>query len=140
MAGARATLMLGAWPEPFGLVAVESMATGTPVVARRAGACTETVTHGETGFIVDDVDEAVLAVARISGLNRSDLAAEARRRFSVERMVDEYEAAYERVLVGAPGSRTTKRRGLHSIKTEPDERTTADEASQAMTRSAGESG
>ncbi len=65
MAGAMATLMLGGWPEPFGLVAIESMATGTPVIARRAGAYTETVEHGRTGFLVDDVDEAVLALGRI---------------------------------------------------------------------------
>jgi glycosyltransferase involved in cell wall biosynthesis len=106
MAGALATLMLGAWPEPFGLVAVESMATGTPVIARRAGACTETVTHGESGFTVDDVTEAVLAVARVSGLDRAALAAQARQRFSVERMVDDYEAAYDRVLQGGVASPT----------------------------------
>ena len=61
-AGALATVMLGRWPEPFGLVAIESMATGTPVIARRAGALVETVIHGETGFVVDDVGEAALAV------------------------------------------------------------------------------
>ena len=58
--------MLGGWPEPFGLVAIESMATGTPVIARRAGALTETIEHGVTGFLVDDVDEAVLAVERVA--------------------------------------------------------------------------
>ncbi len=62
VAGARATLMLGAWPEPFGLVAIESMATGTPVIGRRAGALTETIEHGVDGFLVDDLEEAVLAV------------------------------------------------------------------------------
>src|SRR5512138_2051057 len=55
LAGARATLMLGAWPEPFGLVAIESLATGTPVIARRAGALTEIVEHGVDGFLVDDL-------------------------------------------------------------------------------------
>ena len=49
-AGALATVMLGGWPEPFGLVAIESMATGTPVIARRAGALIETVIHGENGL------------------------------------------------------------------------------------------
>ena len=67
MAGALATLMLGAWPEPFGLVAIESMATGTPVIGRRAGALVETVRHGTTGYLVDDVSEAVLAVSRVGG-------------------------------------------------------------------------
>ena len=94
MAGAMATLMLGGWPEPFGLVAIESMATGTPVIARRAGAYTETVEHGRTGFLVDDVDEAVLALGRIPGLDRSEVAARARTRFSADRMVDAYLDAY----------------------------------------------
>jgi glycosyltransferase involved in cell wall biosynthesis len=69
-AGALATVMLGAWPEPFGLVAIESMATGTPVIARRAGALTETIDHGVTGFLVDDLDEAVMAVGKAAALDR----------------------------------------------------------------------
>ncbi len=98
MAGAMATLMLGGWPEPFGLVAIESMATGTPVIARRAGAYTETVEHGRTGFLVDDVDEAVLALGWIPGLDRSEVANRARTRFSADRMVDAYLDAYAAVL------------------------------------------
>jgi glycosyltransferase involved in cell wall biosynthesis len=98
MAGAYATLMLGAWPEPFGLVAIESMATGTPVVARRAGANTETVQHGSTGFLVDDIDEALLAVERVERLDRRHVAAYARGRFSTERMVWHYEQAYVTVM------------------------------------------
>jgi glycosyltransferase involved in cell wall biosynthesis len=98
MAGAFATLMLGGWPEPFGLVAIESMATGTPVIARRAGGCTETIEHGVTGFLVDDVDEAVHAVSRIDGLHRPHIAAYARGRFSADRMVARYEQAFELLL------------------------------------------
>ena len=64
--GRLATVMLGAWPEPFGLVAIESMATGTPVIARRAGGLTETIEHGVTGFLVDDMIEAELAVTRVA--------------------------------------------------------------------------
>jgi glycosyltransferase involved in cell wall biosynthesis len=94
MAGALATVMMGAWPEPFGLVAIESMATGTPVIARRAGALTETVTHGENGFLVDDLQEAQLAVRRASRLDRTAIRTNAVERFSVETMVDEYEAVY----------------------------------------------
>ena len=97
-AGALATVMMGGWPEPFGLVAIESMATGTPVIARRAGALVETVTHGESGFIVDDVSEAALAVGRIAELDRSAIREQALRRFSPERMADEYETAYRRVI------------------------------------------
>ena len=99
LAGALATVMMGAWPEPFGLVAIESMATGTPVIARRAGALTETVTHGVTGFLVDDLQEAQLAVRRAGRLDRTAIRKKAVERFSVETMVDEYEAVY-RALAG----------------------------------------
>jgi glycosyltransferase involved in cell wall biosynthesis len=98
-AGARATLMLGAWPEPFGLVAIESMATGTPVIARRAGALTETVEHGVTGFLVDDLREARLALDLVPELDRAEIRRQTLARFSPERMVDEYERVY-RSLVG----------------------------------------
>jgi glycosyltransferase involved in cell wall biosynthesis len=101
MAGALATLMLGAWPEPFGLVAIESMATGTPVIARRAGANTETVRHGMSGFLVDDIDEAVLAVNRAGNLDRAAIASYARDTFSAERMITQYEDAYATVLAQA---------------------------------------
>ena len=102
MAGALATLMLGGWPEPFGLVAIESMATGTPVIARRAGGCTETIEHGSPGFLVDDTDEAVHAVSRLGTLHRPHIAAYARGRFSAERMVARYEQVYE-LLVAQRG-------------------------------------
>jgi glycosyltransferase involved in cell wall biosynthesis len=101
MAGALATLMLGGWPEPFGLVAIESMATGTPVIARRAGGCVETIDHGVSGFLVDDIEEAILAVGRVEGLRRDRIAAYARGRFSAERMTSLYEAAYSRILAQA---------------------------------------
>jgi glycosyltransferase involved in cell wall biosynthesis len=97
--GALATLMLGAWPEPFGLVAIESMATGTPVIARRAGALTETIEHGIDGFLVDDLDEAALAVHRVRELDRRAIRKRALERFSASRMADEYEEVY-RSLIG----------------------------------------
>jgi glycosyltransferase involved in cell wall biosynthesis len=104
-AGALATVMLGGWPEPFGLVAIESMATGTPVIARRAGALIETVIHGETGFIVDDVDEAILAVQRVGELDRRAIRESALARFSPARMADEYVAAYRQVLADSRSGR-----------------------------------
>ncbi len=97
-AGALATVMLGGWPEPFGLVAIESMATGTPVIARRAGALTETVEHGVTGFLVDDVSEAAMAVDKVRELDRRAIRERTLARFSPERMVDEYEAVYRRLV------------------------------------------
>jgi glycosyltransferase involved in cell wall biosynthesis len=101
LAGAAATVMLGAWPEPFGLVAIESMATGTPVIARRAGALTEIVDHGRTGFLVDDLQEAQLAVREAEELDRAEVRRLAVERFSVDRMVDEYEAVYRRLAAGS---------------------------------------
>lgn len=97
-AGARATIMLGAWPEPFGLVAIESLATGTPVIARRAGALTETIEHGVDGFLVDDLTEAELAVSMIDDLDRTRIRERALERFSPERMTSEYEQVYARLL------------------------------------------
>jgi glycosyltransferase involved in cell wall biosynthesis len=97
-AGAMATLMLGAWPEPFGLVAIESMATGTPVVGRRAGALTETIEHGVSGFLVDDVTEARMAVDLVPSLDRAKVREYALSRFLPSRMVEEYEEVYGQVL------------------------------------------
>ena len=96
--GALATLMLGAWPEPFGLVAIESMATGTPVIARRAGALPEIVEHGRSGFLVDDLQEAVLAAERAKALARRQVRQRALARFSVESMVNAYERVYANLL------------------------------------------
>jgi glycosyltransferase involved in cell wall biosynthesis len=100
LAGARATLMLGAWPEPFGLVAIESLATGTPVVARRAGALAEIVEHGVDGFLVDDLSEARLAISLVAELDRARIRERAIERFSVERMVAAYERVYLDLLAG----------------------------------------
>jgi glycosyltransferase involved in cell wall biosynthesis len=100
-AGARATIMLGAWPEPFGLVAIESLATGTPVIARRAGALTETIEHGIDGFLVDDLTEAQLAVSMIPDLDRTRIRERALERFSPERMTAEYETVYADLVVKA---------------------------------------
>lgn len=100
LAGAAATVMLGAWPEPFGLVAIESMATGTPVIGRRAGALTEIVEHGRNGFLIDDMHEARLAIREAAGLDRHEVRRVALERFSVERMVDDYEAVYRELAGG----------------------------------------
>jgi glycosyltransferase involved in cell wall biosynthesis len=100
MIRSAAPLMLGAWPEPFGLVAIESLALGTPVIARRAGALPEIVEHGVDGFLVDDVEEASFAVGRLDRLDRQRIRERARARFSVARMTDEYERVYREMTPG----------------------------------------
>lgn len=109
---ALATLMLGAWPEPFGLVAIESLAAGTPVIARRAGALPEIIEHGIDGFLVDDVDEAILAVRLVGELDRRRIRARALERFSAARMTDAYEAIYRRLIAEWAAGRRGQRVGV----------------------------
>jgi glycosyltransferase involved in cell wall biosynthesis len=91
--------------EPFGLSVVEAMACGTPVVAFRRGAMPEVIRHEVTGFLVDTVDEAVAAVARLDELERRACRRWVAERFSQRRMVHDYLEVYERVLAGEPEAR-----------------------------------
>lgn len=100
LAGSYATLMPGAWPEPFGLVAIESLACGTPVIARRVGALPEVVRHDIDGFLADDPQQMAFLVDRVPELDRAAIRAHALKQFSARRMVDDYEAVYARVLAG----------------------------------------
>lgn len=86
------------WEEPFGLSVVESLSSGTPVVAWRRGSMAEIVEHDRTGFLVNDVDNAVEAVSRLSSLSRADCARSARERFSDAVMASGYVAAYRKAL------------------------------------------
>lgn len=96
-----ASLMPGAWPEPFGLVAIEALATGTPVIARRIGALPEIIREGVDGFFGDDVTAMAYVVERVADLDRAAIRASVLDRFSAERMTDGYEAVYRRVLQDA---------------------------------------
>ncbi|MGL6278016.1 MAG: glycosyltransferase family 4 protein [Gaiella sp.] len=82
------------WEEPFGLVMIEAMACGTPVVATRRGSVPEVVSHGRTGVIVESVAQMAGAIEEAVALDEATIRAEVRRRFSVERMIDGYLTAY----------------------------------------------
>ena len=85
------------WPEPFGLVLIESMACGTPVIAYRRGSVPEIVESGRTGYIADGVDDAVLAVKEIPSLKRADCRQTFDTRFASSRMAADYVALYTRL-------------------------------------------
>lgn len=108
---ATATVMPLRWHEPFGLVVVESLAVGTPVVAWRMGAMPEIIDDGETGFLVNDVDGAVAAIARVGSVSRDACRAAAENRFSVQRMAAAYTQAYSTLvaMTSPPGSAPPER-------------------------------
>jgi glycosyltransferase involved in cell wall biosynthesis len=94
LGNARALLFPIDWPEPFGLVMIEAMSCGTPVIAFRGGSVAEVIDDGITGFIVDDVTEAVAAVKQIHKLDRVEVRAIFQERFTAERMAEDYLAIY----------------------------------------------
>jgi glycosyltransferase involved in cell wall biosynthesis len=97
-AHAKAFVFPITWPEPFGLVMIEAMATGTPVVALRQGSVPEVVDEGKTGFVCDTFEEFVAAVGRVGEIDPAVCRRTVEERFTVDRMVADYEAIYRRVL------------------------------------------
>ncbi len=98
LGGAHALLHPIAFDEPFGYSVVESMACGTPVIAFRRGSMGELIEDGTTGYLVDDVEGAVAAVARAASLDRAAIRVRAVARFGIARMVDEYLRVYAEVV------------------------------------------
>lgn len=95
---AKALLSPIQWEEPFGLTMIEAMACGTPVVAYRRGAVPEIVLHGKTGYIVRDRDEMTTAVGQLDKIDRRACRARVEELFSVDKMVDSYEAAFKSII------------------------------------------
>ncbi|MBD1855078.1 MULTISPECIES: glycosyltransferase family 4 protein [Leptolyngbya] len=98
MGEAVATLFPITWREPFGLVMVESMAAGTPVIAMRLGSAPEVIRDGKTGFLCETVDECVAALDRVAEIDRAVCRQHVIENFSVQRMTDGYEAVYRQLL------------------------------------------
>ncbi len=94
LGGAKALLFPIDWPEPFGLVMIEALACGTPVVAFRGGSVDEVIESGTTGFIVDDLEQAIAAALRIDTIDRRVCRQSFERRFAVERMATDYLQLY----------------------------------------------
>jgi len=95
---ARALLLPIDWPEPFGLVMIEAMACGTPVIAFNQGSVPEVQEDGVTGFIVSSVEEAVAAAARVDTLDRALIRQRFEERFTADRMARDYVGVYEKLL------------------------------------------
>jgi glycosyltransferase involved in cell wall biosynthesis len=88
------------WEEPFGLVVVEAMAAGTPVIAYRRGSMPELIKNGETGYLADSEDEMVAVTRQIEKLDRARCRAWVAERFSIDQMITSYERLYEAVVAG----------------------------------------
>jgi glycosyltransferase involved in cell wall biosynthesis len=108
---ARCLIMPIRWHEPFGMVMIEAMASGTPVVAMRRGSVPEVVRHGRTGWICDEESELAAALGRVGELDPDDCVAHARSAFGADLMAQRYEGVYRRAIAQARrGARRGARR------------------------------
>jgi len=98
LGNALALLFMIDWPEPFGLAMIESLACGTPVIARKRGSVPEVIEHGTTGFIVETIDEAQKAILELPQLNRKRCREVFEERFTALCMAQNYEATYEKLI------------------------------------------
>jgi hypothetical protein len=106
------------WPEPFGLVMIEAIACGTPVIGFRCGSVPEVVEEGVSGFVVETVDQAAAAVARVASLDRANVRAAFEHRFTIERAVHEYVEIYQQLIASfAPLKRFRKASGERKRET-----------------------
>lgn len=105
LGGAKALLFPIDWPEPFGLVMIESLACGTPVIAFRHGSVPEVVEHGKSGFVVDSLPEAIEAARNVGTISRGDCRAAFERRFTARHMAQNYALLYRKLIERRPYSR-----------------------------------
>jgi glycosyltransferase involved in cell wall biosynthesis len=108
LSNATALLFPIDWPEPFGLVMIEAMACGCPVIARRRGSVPEVIEDGRTGFIVETVEEAIAAVARLPGLPRGGIRARFEERWTAARMAEDYVSLYRQLAAAVSPSSAAK--------------------------------
>jgi glycosyltransferase involved in cell wall biosynthesis len=101
LADAQALLVPISWEEPFGLTIPEALASGTPVIATRHGAMPELIEDGKTGFLCDTIDDMETAVAHVASLASADCRNAAEERFSIQRVRQDYDTLYQKVLNGA---------------------------------------
>jgi len=113
LGNARALLFPIDWPEPFGLVMIEAMACGTPVIAWPCGSVPEVINEGVSGFIVDNVDEAVDAVSRVEWLSRQECRREFEQRFDAARMARDYVEVYRKLVHGNQGRHESTNGAAH---------------------------
>jgi glycosyltransferase involved in cell wall biosynthesis len=104
LSGAIALLMPIVWPEPFGLVMIEAIACGTPVIAFNRGAVPEVIENGRTGFVVEDEAGAIDAVSRLGRLVRSSIRLNFMTRFTARRMAEDYLAVYRQLIADGLGT------------------------------------
>ncbi|MDX2245036.1 MAG: glycosyltransferase family 4 protein [Leptolyngbyaceae cyanobacterium bins.302] len=98
LGNALTTLFPITWREPFGLVMIESMVSGTPVIAMELGSTSEVIAHEKTGFLCNSVEECVAALGRIETIDRAVCRQHVEDNFSVKRMADGYEAVYQQIM------------------------------------------
>lgn len=114
-AHALALLMPIRWPEPFGIVMIEAMASGTPVIAFPVGSAPEVVQHGASGFLVDDEAEMGGAVHRVGDLDPATIRATVAERYDIDVVTRAYEKAYRRVIAGAARGVPTAATALNGV-------------------------
>jgi len=103
LGGARALLFPIDWPEPFGMVVIEALSCGTPVLAWPGGSVPEILEPGVNGWIVDSIDDAVAALAHVAAIDRAACRASFDRRFTAERMARDYLSVYKRLRDASRG-------------------------------------